>query len=123
MRHNLSLHAAGREDLTKPKSCGTCAKERQNKVVEHIMEGMEIRKALKGVLKDKILNKWGSEIWVKGAVLIHYMLPKCSLSPYLMSGTTLGSGTVNMSNIFSCPQGEGETGKVNYSAAKASWRK
>lgn len=123
MRHNLSLMKLVERIRQKSKTCGTCAKERDNNVVEHIMEGREIRKALKGVLKDRILNKWRSEIWGKGAVLIHYILPKHSLSPYFMSGTTLGPGNVNTSNTYSCPQRAGETGKANYSVAKASWRK
>ena len=40
-----------------------------------------------------------------------------------MKGTMLGSEDINMSKTFSCFQGVGKTGKVNYSAAKASWRK
>lgn len=37
---------------------------------------------------------------MKGEVLIHYTFPKHSLSPYLMSGTTLGSGDININKIF-----------------------
>lgn len=67
----------------KPKSRGTRAKESYKQSGQSIMEEVEIRKALKGVLKDRIFNKWRSEILVKGAVLTHYTFPRHSLSPYL----------------------------------------
>lgn len=87
-----------------------------NKVVGRIAGGGRgIRKTLNGNFERQ-----GSE---QGAVLIHCTFPKCSLSPYLMSGTTLGSGDVNMTKICSCSQEVEKTGKVSYSRAKASWRK
>lgn len=82
-------------------------------MVGHIAGGRRgIRKTLNGNFERQ-----DSE---QGAVLIHCTFPKCSLRPYLMSGTTLGSAEVNMTKICSCSQGVEKTGKVNYSRAKAS---
>ena len=48
---------------------------------------------------------------------------KAFVEPLPYVRPTLGSGDVNMSKTFSYSQGVRKTGKINYSIAKASWRK
>lgn len=80
------------------------------KVVGHITgDRGGIRKALNGVLKDRILNR--EKYWLT----VHFQS--------VCWAPTLDSGDRNMNKIFSCSQGVEKTGKVNYSKAKASWRK
>lgn len=72
------------------------------------MEEVKVRKALKGLLKDRIFNKWRSEIWVVGAVLTHYTFPKHSLNPYLMSGTIVDPGNRKRNKTFLFPEQAGQ---------------
>lgn len=74
-----------------------------NKVVGRTIAGgwEEIKKALEGVLKSRILNKWIPEIWEKGAVrfTIHFQSIHGALT--FMSGATLASEDRNMNTSFS----------------------